>query len=82
MDVRVYVFTLLMHENERSHDAVDTVWYSVSASWYNRNNRGKAAFNGVSAFTPSISLSCYQIAKSRPHCVGRNVLQDFFVVIN
>ena len=30
---------------------------SVSASWYNRNTRGKAAFNGVSAITPSISLS-------------------------
>jgi len=52
MDVRVYVFTLLMHENERSHDAVDTG--SVSASWYNRNTRGNAAFNGVNAFTESI----------------------------
>ena len=26
MDVPVYVFTLLMRENERSHDAVDTAW--------------------------------------------------------
>ena len=31
--------------------------HRVSASWYNRNTRGKAAFNGVSALTPSISLS-------------------------
>ena len=55
MVVLVYFFTRLMHENERSQDAVDTG--KVNASWYNFIIRRKAALIGFDAQRTSSIVS-------------------------
>ena len=72
MVVLVYAFTRLMHENERSQDAVETG--KVNASWYNFITRGKAALIGFYARRTSSIVSA-----SGAKCLAVRLWHDSFL---